>query len=483
VAWVTVYRNLRQAPSKLAQAIAGWMPKSLAGRAIALSTVWAALSILVASYFIGQFYSQISERNLRTLLATQIASLIVQIEISNDGKLSGIPDLGDTQYLAPNSGKYWIVEPVTSNVVGSLRSNSIGKHTVPMIDLPWDASFFRYYQVPGPDGKTLEVLENLYQQISFNKNLAGEKRELIIRVMHDVDLRQVEITNFKNRLYSYLLLLGLGTIFVNALAILLGLNPLRRTEDSLRLIREGKAQRLDGEFPSEIAPLASEMNALIDNNRRIMERARTQVGNLAHSLKTPLAVIMNEGNALGGAKGKTVSEQANAMQGQIQHYLQRARIAAQRDSVVFRAPATPILERLVRVMQKLNPEKSFELLKPAHEIVFAGEGTDLEEIAGNLLENAAKWGRKRVSITLDRAQRSGNLAMFSIEIGDDGPGLTPEQIKDGIKRGKRLDETKPGTGLGLSIVQDTVKEYGGALVLGKSALGGLSAKFMLPMAE
>jgi signal transduction histidine kinase len=459
--------------------LASLLPKSLALRAIVFSTLWAALSLIVIATVILALYRNASEESFRDLMTAHLNNLVGSVSIGQDGSISGMPDLGE-DFSRPLTGWYWSVEPQGNARIREIRSGSLGGQTIPVADaqlFPFLPPLFaRTYQSTGLNEETLQIVES-----KAIVNDAGDA--LLYRVMGNRSEFEAGISDFARRLYLALGLFGLGSIAVNALAIMLGLNPLRKAQDSLRLIREGKAQRLDGEFPSEIAPLASEMNALIDNNRRIMERARTQVGNLAHSLKTPLAVIMNEGNSLGGVKGKTVSEQANAMQGQIQHYLQRARIAAQRDSVVFRAPVTPVLERLVRVMQKLNSEKSFDFVRPSQEIVFAGEGSDLEEIVGNLLENAGKWGRKKVSITLDRAPRSGKPAMFSIEIGDDGPGLTAAQIKDGIKRGKRLDETKPGTGLGLSIVQDTVKEYGGVLTLGKSALGGLSAKLTLPMAE
>ena len=182
-------------------------------------------------------------------------------------------------------------------------------------------------------------------------------------------------------------------ILINAIAILLGLRPLGQVSRALALVREGTAQRLGGRFPAEIEPLANETNALIENNRRIVERSRTQVGNLAHSLKTPLAVLLNEARALGGAQGRLITDQATAMQSQLEHYLQRARIAAQRDSVVYRTPVTPLLQRMVRVMEKLNERMKIAFSAPASEVIFAGEREDLEEIVGNLLENAMKWAR------------------------------------------------------------------------------------------
>jgi signal transduction histidine kinase len=238
------------------------------------------------------------------------------------------------------------------------------------------------------------------------------------------------------------------------------------------MVREGTAQRLDGQFPAEIEPLANETNALIENNKRIVERSRTQVGNLAHSLKTPLAVLINEGRALGGAKGQLIADQAASMQKQVDHYLQRARVAAQRDSVVYRTPVTPLVQRMVRVLQKLKPDVSLSLALPAADIVFAGEREDLEELLGNLLDNAMKWAKSTVAVSVTPAGAAG---LFEIAIEDDGPGIPEDKARDALKRGRRLDETKPGTGLGLAIVADLVNEYGGALALDRSAMGGLKA--------
>jgi signal transduction histidine kinase len=287
-----------------------------------------------------------------------------------------------------------------------------------------------------------------------------------------------EIAHFRNTLYFYLGIFGLGGTLINAAVILFGLRPLDRVRRSLADIREGKVSRLDERLPDEIAPLAREMNALIDNNRRIMERSRTQVGNLAHSLKTPLSVLVNESRTIGGSEGRIIAEQSEAMQVQVQHYLQRARIAAQRDSVVFRAPVTPILTRLVRVTMKLNPSMDVQFNNYMDDAIFAGEQEDLEEVVGNLLENAGKWGRSVIRLTLAKVD-SG----LEISVEDDGAGLAPRQIKDALTRGKRLDESKPGTGLGLSIVYDTVREYGGTLRLERSPeLGGLAARLTLPVA-
>ncbi len=449
------------------------LPNSLALRAIFFSTIWAAISLFAIASVITALYRSAAEKSFANILSAQLFNLIAASDIDENGKLNGAPDLGDIRYQQPDSGWYWSVEPVTSKVTGALKSLSLDGKTVASPDpqgVPFSSDFRRNYLAEGLDGETLDVYET-------EVSLGTEDQVARFRVMGNHNEFEAEISEFSKSLYLYLSLFGIGSIAVNAMAILAGLHPLKRAREALAAVREGKAHRLDGKFPQEIEPLANEMNALIDNNRRIVERSRTQVGNLAHSLKTPLSVIINEGRDLGGRPGKLVGEQAQAMQTQIQHYLQRARVAAQRDSVVFRAPVLPVIERMLRVMRKLNPDKIFVLEGHGADVMFAGESEDFEEILGNLLENAAKWGKKRVRIAIESSNST-----FSVSIADDGPGLGDDQMAEALKRGRRLDETKPGTGLGLSIVSDTVREYGGELKLGRSDLGGLDVTMRLPRA-
>ncbi len=221
--------------------------------------------------------------------------------------------------------------------------------------------------------------------------------------------------------------------------------------------------------------MIDETNALIVSNRSIIERARTQVGNLAHSLKTPIAVIRNEAEGAPPALKKIMLEQAAAMQHQVQAYLDRARISARHATVTSRTEAKPALERIVRVVAKLNPRIDVETRFSDEQLVFAGEEQDFEEIVGNLLENGARFARSRLRVSASRQASS-----LLIEIEDDGPGMSPQQAEIALKRGMRLDESTPGSGLGLSIVKDIVGEYGGALALGRSELGGLLATVHLP---
>ncbi|ESZ37672.1 ATP-binding protein [Mesorhizobium sp. L2C066B000] len=441
-------------------------PRSLAFRVIGFSTIWAILTLIVIFTLITTLYRQASERGFDSLLSAHLFNLIGSVGVSETGQLTGAPDLGDLRFSEPNSGWYWSVEPASEGVHGNLHSSSMTT-TIPsptVAEVPFNSSFQRSYSTDGIGDEELQVFESEFV-------LDAKNRAARFRVMGNKTELEQEIATFQGRLLTYLSLFGVGMIAINAIAILLGLQPLRRVRNALAQVREGTAQRLDGRFPAEIEPLANETNALIENNKRIVERSRTQVGNLAHSLKTPLAVLINEGRALGGAKGQLIADQAASMQKQVDHYLQRARVAAQRDSVVYRTPVTPLVQRMVRVLQKLKPDVSLSLTLPAADIVFAGEREDLEELLGNLLDNAMKWAKSTVAVSVTPAA----AGLFELSIEDDGPGIPEDKARDVLKRGRRLDETKPGTGLGLAIVADLVNEYGGALALERSTMGGLKA--------
>ena len=450
---------------------------SLTFRVVAFSTVWAVVALVVISTVISSLFRQVSERGFESLLTAHLFNLISSVGVGDDGRLEGTPNLGDLRFTVPRSGWYWSVEPV-SGVSGQLSSLSLTQPVAspPSSEVPFSSEFQRSYVANGLDGETIEVFESEFV-------LDGDNSIARFRVMGNRTELEADISDFEHRLYLYLTIFGAGMIAINALAIIVGLDPLRRVSRALAEIRAGAAQRLDGNFPVEIAPLANETNELIESNRRIVERSRTQVGNLAHSLKTPLAVLTNEARAIGGKKGGLIADQAASMRQQVDHYLQRARMAAQRDTIVFRTPVKATLERMARVVGKLNPQMQLSTRFPQEEVVFAGEREDLEEIVGNLLENAMKWGRKAVSIRLDAVPEQGQTRSFGLIVEDDGPGIPEEKTRDALIRGRRLDETKPGTGLGLAIVADLVKEYGGTLLLSRSELGGLKVSVMLRRAQ
>jgi signal transduction histidine kinase len=266
-----------------------------------------------------------------------------------------------------------------------------------------------------------------------------------------------------------------------------GLAPLKRISDSLAAIRSGTSERLEGRFPEEIAPLARETNALIEANREIVQRARTHVGNLAHALKTPLSVMMNEATARGeDTLAAKVREQIGIMRDQVSRHLERARLAARLTVVGTVTEVRPVVTALARTMEKIHHGRGIAIdVEAPQDARFLGERQDLEEMVGNLVDNACKWARSRVTVEVvaERPKGSGN-SVVRLVIDDDGPGLTPterEQVQV-APRGRRLDETKPGSGLGLSIVVELAGLYGGELALGTAPIGGLRAELVLPAA-
>jgi signal transduction histidine kinase len=291
---------------------------------------------------------------------------------------------------------------------------------------------------------------------------------------------------FRAQLIQALALAGVGVLAATLFQVRFGLFPLSRMERALAAIRSGEASRLEGKLPSEIRPLQQELNALLRSNQEIVERARTHVGNLAHALKTPLAVLINEARQDDSPLARKVIEQADTMTAQVNLYLDRARMAA-RIGVIGRVTEVgPVAESLVRALERLYRDKNLDYaLDCPPGARFKGERQDLEEMLGNLLDNASKWARSKVCVTASAVVAGGDdgvTGWLQICVDDDGPGLTPEQRAQPIARGRRLDETKPGSGLGHSIVADLAYCYSGKFELDRSETGGLSARLMLPLA-
>jgi signal transduction histidine kinase len=241
---------------------------------------------------------------------------------------------------------------------------------------------------------------------------------------------------------------------------------------------------LEGRFPVEIEPLARETNALIDANREIVERARTHVGNLAHALKTPISVMINEASSRpDDPLAAKVTEQTNIMRDQVTRHLERARIAARVAVVGTITDVVPVVQSLARTMEKTHHGKDIAVqIDMPPEARFRGERQDLEEMVGNLVDNAFKWASVRVAIEVGLEQPEPGRLVVRIAVDDDGPGLSPAERQQVAHRGRRLDETKPGSGLGLSIVVELAALYGGALNLGSAPIGGLRAELVLPAA-
>jgi signal transduction histidine kinase len=451
--------------------------RSLAARLVTVAAVWSAIALALAGIFLVSFYQRASERAFDAQLEIHLNALLSEmLDISADG--SAEADLtvtnpgyqGDPRFSLPLSGWYWTVRRADSPSILFASPSLVGDplNTPAMGDNEASVGF-----IAGPTGDEIRVLQ---QRISIGET------DYVIAVGAATAGFWAGIAEFARMAALTLCIVGLGLTLAIFLQVRIGLRPLSRLRASLQAVRQGDAERIDEALPREIAPLAVELNALIVSNREIVERARTHVGNLAHGLKTPLSVIANEARASGGPLADKVSEQAAIMSTQIQHHLERARMAAQHRVIGVSCETEPVLARLIRAMGKIYRDKGVEIgFHQDGELRFRGESQDLEEMCGNLIDNACKWAASRVRVTVapenDPATRRD---MLSVTVEDDGPGLTPEQRSEAVKRGRRLDETVPGTGLGLSIVADLAALYGGSFALETSAMGGLRARLVLP---
>lgn len=450
---------------------------SLTRRVVVFSSLWTIAALALLGWLLTAQFRAGEERNFQNLQQAQLYALIGAVSLNEDGSLAGLPNLGDASFLEPLSGWYWRVSLISSTDNNDIGSQSLAGNALqrPGLDnVPYDRQFSRRFFVQGPGGEKIRVLES---EIDL-----GSGAIALFQVAGNQTDFERALRDFAARTSLMLLVFGLGMVAINAGIILLGLRPLDRLRKAIIAIRDGHATALEGEFPSELVPMVDEMNSLVDNNRKIVERARTQVGNLAHSLKTPLSVLRNEAEANKSVSGAIVATQTEAMRTQVQHYLDRARIAAQTGSVTFRTDARETIERLANVMRKLHRNLDIDVEMAQGELVFAGEKEDLEEICGNLLENACKWAKGRVAIVVDHGNSDKGRRMLEIFVDDDGPGIAPEHHEKALKRGQRLDETVPGTGLGLSIVADTTEAYGGDVSLEQAPLGGLRVVIRLPSA-
>mgnify|MGYP001823097610 CR=1 FL=1 len=451
-------------------------PKSLAFRLFVSAAAWVLVVIPIAAVLLSSLYRQSIERNFDARLDVYMTSLVAA-STAEGGAVPETPDsLGAPIFDIPFSGWYWQIKALKGNERPLFVSDSLldQQLDLPSQDgVPPDDTLTRRSYGTGPDDENVRMVEREIRpganaSDGYSYAVAGDAAEI------DDDLAQ-----FTTMLVLALVILGVGLTVATFFQVRFGLLPLRAIRHDLAAIRSGDAEKLEGELPDEIKPLQTELNALIQSNRDVVERARTHVGNLAHALKTPLSVISNEARAHDGSLSDKVVEQAELMRTQITHHLDRARVAARSGVIGGVTDVEPTLMALKRALDRIYGEKGIDLsvsVDPG--LSFQGEKQDFEEMTGNLIDNACKWANGSVAVTARRLSDD----MISVFVDDDGPGLTKAERERVVKRGQRLDESKPGSGLGLSIVADLAHLYKGRLALENAEGGGLSARLTLPAA-
>lgn len=460
--------------------------RSLAFRLFATAAAWALLVLPLAGLLIYSLY----EDDVQASFDGQMRKLVTAINVDSLGPDAAEPVPPPNRYEplfeVTHSGWYWQIKPLEGTTGRRLVSASLATASLPS---PYERkvaadaqSGLRWMNVVGPAGEPIRIVE-IIDAVGDDSDAKSPRYSII--VAGPLDWLEHTVAKFRARLAVALSLAGLGFVAVTLFQVRFGLLPLRRIEHGLADIRSGQAARLEGDLPAEIEPLQHELNALIQSNEEIVERARTQVGNLAHALKTPLAVIVNEARDEKSPAASKIAEQAILMRDQINLYLDRARMAARVGAVGRVTPVLPVVEPLVRALERIHRDKGLAIhVHCGPDERFQGEKQDLEEMLGNLMDNACKWARSAVYLSIAPAPQTarGLSRRLLMTVDDDGPGLQAEQRASLGKRGLRLDETKPGSGLGLSIVTDLAHSYRGGLELAASPHGGLSARLTLPAA-
>ena len=336
----------------------------------------------------------------------------------------------------------------------------------------------RSYALDGPLGQKLHVLEKRITE----EGIPGAYVFLVATDRADL---VAAIGAFNITLLWSLGVLGMGLIAAIFLQVRFGLLPLQRIRQALADVRDGRAERLAGDFPNEIRPLADELNGLLDHTNEVLARARAHVGNLAHALKTPLSVLTNEGEKPSADVTAVVRQQTALMRRHVDHHLARARAIGQASLLRGQIPLLPVLQSLARTLEKIHDRSGISITVDSDDrLAFRGEQNDLEEMLGNLLDNACNWANSRVTLQTEAVSAAGAGGLqIRLIIDDDGPGIAPDLRPEIFDRGRRGDETKPGSGLGLAIVRDIAMLYGGHVEIGDAPTGGLRAILTLPGAR
>lgn len=442
---------------------------SLTRRMIGIAAIWIAALLLIGGFALDRVLSRSIVESFDTQLAFVLNSMIASSEIGPIGEVRFNRPLADQRFVEPYSGFYYQVSGAGSD---TLASRSLWDRRLRVSDTHTDIKPHLY------DSDEFSTKDNAEPLRIAERDaiLPGSQVRWRFQVAQSRETMDEQIRRLRSTLIWSFSALGVGLLALAALQTFYGLWPLRRVRDEVASIRSGDKTRITDEFPTEIEPLTEEINQLLAHSEAQAEEARRHAGNLAHALKTPLTVITNAATADTTDLDATVIRESALMRRQIDHHLARARAIGRRASAHARAIVWESLEAVERAVDRLYENVTVDIAGD-HQVQVRVERQDLDEMLGNLVENAAKYGGGRVFVTVERKGK-----MVDILVEDDGPGIPEERSGELFKRGARLDTTgKPGTGLGLAIVRDVAEIYGGSIRLEESEdLGGLLARLSLP---
>ena len=446
--------------------------RSFRARLLLGSVIWIFAGVAVSGFVLSEIFREHVTAQFDAELKGHADELAVLVHVPPDGAPYLQRWLSDPRFQPPGSGYYWQIRRKGGELA---RSSSLGGAALPMVGPPPGPGVSRQSFISGPTGE-VRLLERTVTP-------TGTGESLRIAIGADQRLLDDVLSQFNRTLALSLSMIALGLVGAAFLQISFGLRPLGKIRSALAAVRSGRAARLPDDSPSEVRPLVQDLNALIDANAEMIRRARAQAGNLAHALKTPLAILADEGarlNAQGQAEAAhTILTQCERMRRQIDYQMARARAAASRSTPGAVADAEAVLTPILSAMRRLHGPRGIEYrVRASSPASAAVEAQDLSEMLANLLDNAGKWAATTVEVAFDRPRPD----ILRVTIDDDGPGLVPEAWDVVFDIGERLDEHAPGSGLGLAIVRDLATLYGGRAWLEKAPSGGLRAILEVPAA-
>ncbi|MFZ1415806.1 MAG: sensor histidine kinase [Defluviicoccus sp.] len=438
----------------------------------------AAFSIAAALLIAGLILAELFARHVHDRFRVELGHHLDQLAAALDVDVAGEPMLtrppSDPRFERPLSGLYWQIAAAGRSV---LRSRSLWDQALELPAAVSSDGLIREHRMAGPGNWRLLVLER-------SLLLPDAPATLRVAVAEDESDLLAALRAFNRTLALSLAALAVVLIIAAVFQVTLGLRPLGWLRDELAEIRSGRKRRFARPMPTEVQPLIEDLNALLDHADEVVERARLQAGNLAHGLKTNLSVLANAAEKLAAPddsarrtdSGPLILAQIAAMRRHLDHHMARARAAAAAGLPGALTDVGACVSALIRVMQKVHADRKLSIRSEIPGgLAFAGDRQDLEEMLGNLLDNACKWATGKIEVT---ASREGPMLIISVD--DDGSGLAPEQWQAALAPGIRLDQTVAGSGLGLAVVGDLVRLYGGHMELAQSPLGGLRARIRLP---
>ena len=450
---------------------------SLARRMGLIAAGWIFVLLLGGGIALERTLTAQVEANFDEQLDYQLTAMIASAEIDASGEVWFYRTLGDQRFLEPGSGLYWQIsggnfEPWPSR---SLWDRTLKLHGVEGKGEHFDSEV-HIYNSDQFAGEPLRIAERTVI-------LPGSETRWTFAVASATEQMDAQIGRVRLILIWSFAVLGLGLLVMALLQIRYGLSPLRRVRAAIQKLRTTGANRITDPLPLEVQPLVEELNALLEHSERQAEEARRHAGNLAHALKTPLTVLTNAATARAPDLGEAVMRETRTMQRHVDHHLARARAVGRRAVGHARTNVMASAEAVRRAVERLYPEGRLDIAGDRNALVSL-ERQDLDELLGNLIENAAKYGGGSVFVTIDPDEAERDPKMCLIWVEDDGAGIPEAERIRIFDRGVRLDTGKPGTGLGLAIVRDVAEIYGGSVQLGESEdLGGLLVELRLPRAQ